>query len=158
MINMSEYSSLYYGNDFALAEKFRNRVYSELTNNAAYKDTMINKIDDLMELCHSISAGCGWWQNNKGHALFRNFGEVIALIHSELSEALEGDRKQKQDDHLPQYTSVEVELADALIRIFDLAGAMDLRLGDAFVDKLVYNMNRSDHKIENRMAEGGKKY
>jgi len=52
---------------------------------------------------------------------------------------------------------VEVELADALIRIADLAGALGLDLGGAVLDKLAYNANRPDHKLENRRAENGKK-
>jgi hypothetical protein len=53
---------------------------------------------------------------------------------------------------------VEVELADALIRICDLAGAMDLDLGGAVAEKLLYNQSRADHKPENRALEGGKKF
>lgn len=155
---MSEVYSIHFHDDLAGARGERDAALKVLTATISYKSAAINNIIMLTNLCHSIAAGCGWWHNNKGEALYRNFGELIALIHSEISEALEGDRKSKQDEHLPQYTSVEVELADALIRIFDLAGAMNLRLGFAFVDKLIYNMNRADHKIENRMAEGGKKY
>jgi len=71
------------------------------------------------------------------------FSTKIALIHSELSEALEADRKQiVNDDKIPEFTGIEAELADAVIRIFDLAGAYDLRLGEAIVAKMLYNLNR----------------
>ena len=80
----------------------------------------------------------------------RNTGELIALMHSELSEALEAHRKDKQDDHLPQYKGLHVELADALIRILDFAGAHDIRIGEIVKAKLAYNANRP-HKH-------GKKY
>lgn len=109
-------------------------------------------IDGLASFCHAASVIPGWWDNP------RNPGELIALMHSELSEALEGIRKNAQDDHLPQFKSVEVELADALIRIFDYAGAADLRLGAAFVAKMAYNATRADHKRENRAKEGGKSF
>lgn len=68
--------------------------------------------------------------------------EKIALMHSELSEGLEGVRKDLMDSHCPEYTSEEVELADALIRILDHAGKYKLRLGEAVLAKLDYNRSR----------------
>lgn len=61
------------------------------------------------------------------------------------------------DDKLKHRLMEEVELADALIRIFDYAGAYKLDLGGALLEKMAYNKNRADHKIENRRKEGGKK-
>lgn len=115
-------------------------------------DFLIRHIEVMASLCHASSVIPGWWDNP------RNPGELIALMHSELSEALEGIRKDAQDDHLPEFKSVEVELADALIRIFDYAGAAELRLGEAFVAKLAYNAQRADHKRENRAKVGGKAF
>ena len=67
----------------------------------------------------------------------------IALIHSELSEALEADRKNiEHDDKVPDFTGLEAELADTLIRIYDLAGRNNLRLGEALVAKMAYNLGR----------------
>lgn len=51
----------------------------------------------------------------------------------------------------------EVELADAVIRIFDLAGSMEYNLGDAIAEKIEYNATREDHKIENRGGKEGEK-
>lgn len=82
----------------------------------------------------------------------------IALIHSEVSEALEGARKNLMDDHLPHRKMIEVELADVIIRVADLCGALKLDLGGAVVEKLEYNANRADHKKENRNKVGGKKF
>lgn len=109
-------------------------------------------LKDMAIECHARAVVAGWWDKP------RNAGECIALMHSELSEALEGVRKGAQDEHLPEFTSEEVEFADALIRIFDYAGARQLRLGEAFVAKLLYNANRADHKPEARAAAGGKKF
>jgi hypothetical protein len=52
----------------------------------------------------------------------------------------------------------EVELADAVIRIFDLAGAYNMDLAGAIAEKLAYNQQRADHKPENRAKAGGKAY
>jgi NTP pyrophosphatase (non-canonical NTP hydrolase) len=100
-----------------------------------------------------------WWQDiNTGEKIQRNKGELIALMHSELSEALEGARKGKMDDHLPHRLSEEVELADVLIRIFDYAGAHGLDLEGAYQEKTSYNKWRQDHSHEARRAADGKKF
>jgi hypothetical protein len=72
----------------------------------------------------------------------RNFGEFIALVHSELSEALEAHRKDLMDDKLPQYKGVDVELADAMIRILDWVGANDIPIMEILRAKLEYNKSR----------------
>ena len=71
---------------------------------------------------------------------------------------MEGDRKNLMDDKLPQYRMLDVESGDAIIRLMDLAGGVNLRLAEAFADKLIYNNTRPDHKLENRLKEGGKTY
>lgn len=108
-------------------------------------------------MCHAVNEK--WYKDPAtGEPVGANIAEKLALIHSEISEALEGHRKGLQDDHLPNRPMVEVELADALIRIFDLCGYLKLDIGGAFVDKMVYNEHRADHKAEARLAPGGKKY
>lgn len=127
-------------------------------------------INDFAQACHAASYAAGWWHSADGVQNYRakvrertRFGialvnEKIALIHSEVSEALEGFRRDKPDEHLPHRKSVEVELADALIRIGDLAAAMNLDLGAAVVEKMEFNVRRADHKVENRAAAGGKAF
>ena len=88
----------------------------------------------------------------------RNVGELLMLCVSELAEALEGHRKKLADDKLPHRPMIEVELADCLIRIFDLAGGMGYDIGGAFTEKMAYNAQRADHKIEQRQQPGGKAY
>jgi NTP pyrophosphatase (non-canonical NTP hydrolase) len=101
----------------------------------------------------------GWYSDPKtGERIERNIPEMICLIHSELSEGLEGYRKNLMDDHLPHRPMLEVELADVLIRVFDLAGYQGLDLSGAFNDKVLFNASRADHKLENRALDNGKKF
>lgn len=107
-------------------------------------------------LCHNLAFHSGWW-DNVDRTDNNVIGTKLCLIHSEVSEALEGVRKDSMDSHLTDRKTLEVELADATIRIFDLAEALKLDLAGAIIEKLAYNQQRADHKRENRAAEGGKK-
>jgi len=100
-----------------------------------------------------------WWTNiHTGEPLDRNVGEMLMLVVSEIAEAMEGHRKGLKDDHLKDRPMIEVELADALIRILDISAGLKLDLGGAYVSKMAYNQTRKDHTIEARLAEGGKAY
>ncbi len=108
--------------------------------------------------CHEAAVKGGWWHDSNGNKKDRNVGELLCLIHSEISEAMEGARKDLMDTHLKHRSMMEVELADAIIRIFDLAESRKFNLGETIYEKLEYNKNRADHKINNRLKEGGKKF
>jgi hypothetical protein len=71
---------------------------------------------------------------------------------------MEAYRCDRMDDKLPARRGVEVELSDALLRIFDLAGRLGLDLGLALLEKAEYNRVRPDHSLEARCAPGGKKF
>ena len=128
------------------------------------------ELKKLQENIHQGNVDAGWWtdldtlQSLAEECRIRTrFGkalvaEKLALIHSEVSEAMEGARKNLMDDKLPHRKMIEVELADAMIRILDLAGALQLDLAGAIQEKLAYNQTREDHQIANRKAEGGKSY
>ena len=112
----------------------------------------------LQDYCHGQSRAAGWWTDlETGKDKPRNIGEALMLVCSELSEALEGFRKDLNDHHLPARDNYTVEIADALIRLFDLAGGTCKDLAGAFEEKMQYNARRPDHKIENRILPGGKK-
>lgn len=114
----------------------------------------------IAELVERVHAGNDrWWRDlHTGERLTRNVGELLMLTVSELAEAMEGHRKNLYDAHLPHRKSFEVELADAVIRIFDMAGGLGLDLAGAFEEKLTYNATRADHTHEARRAPGGKAY
>jgi len=85
--------------------------------------TTFNAIRDK---AHAASRAAGWYSNLDGTPKDRNKPEMIALIHSEISEAWAGFMASAKDDHLPHRLSVEVELADVLIRLGDFAGFLDI--------------------------------
>lgn len=123
--------------------------------------------DVLQAVCHGLAERSGWWNDSQAGQDVRDMHPAyfklwvatkLALVHSEVSEGLEGHRKDLMDDHLPHRKMLEVELADAVIRIFDLAGGLKMDLGGAIAEKLAYNAKRPDHKPENRAKEGGKSY
>jgi len=116
-------------------------------------------VNNLRDICYKASFDAGWHTNlETGELLERNKAEMLCLIHSEISEAMEGERKGLMDDHLPNRQMAEVELADAVIRIMDYAGRWGYDIGGALVAKMDYNKNRKDHKLENRIKDGGKKF
>lgn len=109
-------------------------------------------LNRLRDVCHGAAVAAKW------HDKPREDGTFIALMHSELSEALEGLRRDSMDDKLPHRKAVEVELADTIIRIMDFAGLKGLDIEGAVVEKVLYNQVREDHRPEVRAAEGGKRF
>lgn len=120
-----------------------------------------DSVAHLQAVCHNASTSAGWWLAKDGSDLRANpftFSNKLMLTVSELSECMEGDRKSLMDDKLPHRPMREVELADAVIRIFDLAGAYNMDLAGALVEKMAFNAIRPDHKKEARDSTGGKAY
>lgn len=116
-------------------------------------------LNNLSKEIHQDNIDAGWWTDlETGEKKDRNIGELLCLVHSEISEAMEGIRKNLPDDKLPHRSMFEVELADTLIRIFDIAGAYNLDLDGAIEEKRNFNKKREDHKLENRKKDTGKKF
>jgi len=140
-------------------------------------DFLAASVNVLTQQCHGAAVAGSWWHKLpylNGQCVYgksdsngvpypalafpREIPELLCLIHSEIFEAMEGDRKGLMDDKLPQYKMIDVELADAMIRICDLAGARAVPLGEILAAKMQFNAQRADHKPENRNLPGGKKY
>lgn len=120
-----------------------------MTHKAIYEP---KSIPELIEEAHENAIEHGWWEEE------RSFGEQIALMHSELSEALEEHRNDHAPDELyfsgkgyiaPQPTEcckkpegIPIELADVVIRIFDTCGKYGIDLEKAILEKMAYNKTR----------------
>ena len=124
----------------------------EVIMNNTITSKEISNLRSIQNKCYQQAYDAGW------HSKPREFGTRLALIHSEISEALEGHRKDLMDDHLPHRKMAEVELADAIIRILDTATKEGYDVASALAEKMEYNKTREDHKLENRVKDGGKSY
>lgn len=150
-----------------------------------YLEQCFDGITDLSDYIHAQNVEAGWWTDltyakkvqelrtmgfdeatisticsvvELSERAKRDPAGLLMLSVSELAEAMEGIRKNLMDDKLPHRKMFEVELADCIIRIFDIAGAYKLDLGAAMEEKIAYNKTRADHQVANRLKEGGKTF
>lgn len=107
----------------------------------------MGQITELVQEAHKTAVKHGWWEKPQ------DFGTLIALCHSELSEALEEYRggcspEEVREEHtlspiIPRkLEGIPSELADTVIRIFDMCGHYGIDLEDAILRKMKYNQGR----------------
>lgn len=97
-----------------------------------------NAIAILAEDIYAWAQEKGFYEND-----VRNTGEVIALMHSELSEALEANRHGNlQDEHCPEFGNEVIEYADCIIRILDTCAHKNYDIGGAILAKMAFNETR----------------
>lgn len=102
--------------------------------------------DTIQRAVHRNARDHGWWESD------RNDGELLALIHSEVSELLEAIREGNPESvKIPGFSQAEEEAADVIIRLMDMARARKWRLAEAIVAKHEHNRGRP-HK------HGGKRF
>ena len=100
-------------------------------------DTFPDYFQLMSKHVHANAVAHGWWEEP------REDGTLIALIMSEAAEALEALRKGNgPDEHCPQFSGAEVELADVIIRIMDMAEARGWDVAGAIVAKHEFNKTR----------------
>jgi len=101
-----------------------------------------NNVDwDLMvqRVHREWAVPCGWWTDLKtDRPLQRDWMEACLLIVTEIAEATEGLRKNLMDDKLPHRPMVEVELADAIIRLCDMAGGFGFQIWLTDVSEYIF--------------------
>lgn len=109
---------------------------------------------------HDNNVKVGWWKDSVtygGDVADKYFvATKLCLSHSEISEGMEGLRKNLADDKLPHWPMLAVEIADAIIRLLDIAGYFGWPIGQIMAEKMAYNAIRKDHQLEVRNADGGK--
>jgi hypothetical protein len=131
-----------------------NKSYDYMEDFRAEDEAFIKRLDEIMEIMknneqiedgmralqkeiHETAIQKGWWESEK------NVGEAIALMHSELSEALEAHRVgNPPDDKIPEFTGLEAEFADCIIRILDASAGLNLDTIGAIFAKMEYNKGR----------------
>jgi NTP pyrophosphatase (non-canonical NTP hydrolase) len=113
----------------------------KMEKNIAYlRECFLTGWSEISSQIHQNAINKGFWDMG---VINRNQAEMIALMHSELSEALEAIRHgNPESDHISNFSGLEEELADLVIRIMDMGEAYKLRLAEAILVKMQFNSGR----------------
>lgn len=96
-------------------------------------------LDSLSARIHEVSKEKGF------HDTDRSLPHTVGMVVTELAEMIEVERAGQagaRSDKIPDHTKLEEEVADAIIRLLDLAGKLGLKVGGAVVAKHAYNQGR----------------
>ena len=105
--------------------------------NNTQNQAFIESFEALSTEAHNTARENGWWDS------YISGAEAIALMLGELSEALEALRNGNgPDKNLPQFIGTEVEPADVIIWIMDLARERGWKVAEALVAKMAFNKTR----------------
>lgn len=88
--------------------------------------------NNLAAQVHEDNVKKGFWP---GGVANRNVGELLALVHSEITEAYDAVLSNSNDDKLSDLPGFDVEIADAMIRLLDASAAYEVNLGESFTSR-----------------------
>lgn len=122
----------------ARQREFDQQTQAMRTTLMAMAPSLIAQLNQFQALCHEQMLRQGFWEGSAD-----NFGSKVALVHTELSELLEANRNNiEQDDKIPEFTGEEAEAADTFVRLMDMSGRYEWRFGEALIAKMLHNLTR----------------
>lgn len=128
--------------DRAYLRRYLSRMEAELSDlDSAGINSFDLVFETLIQMVYEVNRINGWHDD-------RSFGDDIALMHSEVSEMLEGYRHgNPPSEHVPEYSAIEEEMADLLIRMLDMMGRRrtvfgNVRFGKVLLAKMLFNAER----------------
>ncbi len=148
-------------------------TYKLLFQEDEYRRVLAAQVNNIAKSLHGLAREVGHWTDlHSGQDITVEALEAmpemeavgwiaskLLMIHGETSEGAEGYRRDLMDDKLPKHKMLACELADAAIRVFDLAMLLGYDIGQIIAEKSAFNAYRKDHTLDERRANAhGKKF